>query len=83
MEAEPVVRNAVRKSLITQGGFPQKKVEEIMKDEPAMPDELVKAFIKMQKASIKFRLADDADYQKAVLPGALNKKEQFDFLRKL
>jgi len=62
LKAEPMVRDAIRRNLITGGNFPQAKVEEILQTVPTLPDELVEAYIKMQKSSIKYRLVDDEDF---------------------
>ena len=62
LKAEPKVRDAIRRNLITGGGFPQAKVESVMQNIPTLPDELVEAYLKMQKSTIKYRLVDDEDF---------------------
>ena len=39
-----MVRDAIRKNLITGGNFPQAKVEEILETVPTLPDDLVEAY---------------------------------------
>jgi len=45
MGAEPEVRNVIRKNLITGGGFPQARVEELIAKVPEIPKELVEAYL--------------------------------------
>ena len=45
MEAEPEVRDVIRKNLITGGGFPQARVEELIAKIPEIPPDLVKAYL--------------------------------------
>ena len=66
MEAEPEVRNVIRKNLITGGGFPQAKVEELIAKIPTIPPELVQAYLDLQKSAIKYRLSEDDDYEHAL-----------------
>ena len=63
INAEHTVRDKVRRNMIINGGFPQAKVEEKLGSIKEMPKELVAAYIKMQKAAIKFRLSQDDDYK--------------------
>lgn len=62
MQGESEVRNIIRKNLITGGGFPQAKVEEVLAKVPEIPKELVKAYLDLQKSAIKYRLSEDEDY---------------------
>jgi hypothetical protein len=66
MQGESEVRNIIRKNLITGGGFPQAKVEEVLSRVPTIPKELVQAYLDLQKSAIKYRLSEDEDYQKAI-----------------
>lgn len=75
--------SAIKRNLCTGGGLPQMKVEEKMGESGQLPDNFVKAFLKMQMKCIKFRLSEDDDYHKAIEPNAPNSKEQFENLRKL
>jgi len=52
----------VRKNLITGGGFPQAKVEEVMKSMGDIPSDLVESFLEMEKQAIRFRLSQDKDF---------------------
>tara|TARA_B110000285_G_C15107159_1_gene608716 strand:+ start:1699 stop:2142 length:444 start_codon:yes stop_codon:yes gene_type:complete len=83
LKAEPMVRDAIRRNLITGGNFPQAKVEEILQTVPTLPDELVEAYIKMQKSSIKYRLVDDEDFQAAQKSSDPITKDQFKNLQNL
>jgi hypothetical protein len=47
MKAESEVRNIIRKNLITGGGFPQMKVEELIAKVPEIPKELVQAYLEL------------------------------------
>lgn len=80
MEAESEVRNVVRKNLITGGGFPQARVEELIAKVPQIPKELVEAYLDLQKKAIKYRLEEDEDYQHAKTS---DQKDQFENLMKL
>ena len=62
INAEASVRDQVRRNLIVSGGFPQAKVEEKLGQIGDLPPELVKAWVKMQRACLKFRLSEDEDY---------------------
>ena len=66
MQVEPEVRNVIRKNLITGGGFPQARVEELMGKVPTIPAELVSAYLDLQKKTIKYRISEDDDYQSAI-----------------
>ena len=62
LSAESVLKDEIRKNIITGGGFPQAKVEEMMSSVGELPAELVEAFIKMEKAKLKFCLSEDVDF---------------------
>ena len=62
LSAESVLKDEIRKNIITGGGFPQAKVEEIMSSIGELPAELVESFIKMEKAKLKFCLSEDVDF---------------------
>ena len=74
MSASTEVKEIIRKNLITGGGFPQAKVDDIFsskKEKPVeLPESLVKAFLNLQKATIKFRLSEDEDYKAATKSGS-------------
>lgn len=40
-----------------------------MQNIPALPDDLVDAYLKMQKSTIKYRLVDDEDFKAALEEG--------------
>lgn len=62
LSGESVLKDEIRKNIITGGGFPQAKVEEIMGTVTELPEELVEAYIKMEKARLKFCLSEDVDF---------------------
>lgn len=62
LSAESVLKDEIRKNIITGGGFPQAKVEEMMSSVGELPAELVEAFIQMEKAKLKFCLSEDVDF---------------------
>lgn len=77
MDPAAELKEQIRKNLITAGGFPQQKVDEVFKSsEILMPPELVHAYLQMQLDCIKFRLAEDTDFEAA-------EKDQFSNLKKL
>ena len=80
MGAQNEVRNVIRKNLITGGGFPQARVEELIAKVPEIPKELVEAYLNLQKKAIKYRLEEDDDYQHAK---TTSQKDQFENLMKL
>lgn len=80
MGVQNEVRNVIRKNLITGGGFPQARVEELIAKVPEIPKELVEAYLDLQKKAIKYRLEEDDDYQHAKTTG---QKDQFENLMKL
>jgi len=55
--------------LITGGGFPQAKVEEVMQSVGEVPDELVKAYFELQAKCIKFRMSEDDDFEQLNMDG--------------
>jgi hypothetical protein len=57
------LKELARKNLITGGGFPQAKVDDLFSAGVTMKPELVQAFLDMQKACVKFRLSEDADFE--------------------
>lgn len=75
------VREIIRKNLITGGGFPQAKVDEIFSNKKEnqlkLPESLVKAFLEMQKATVKLRLSEDEDFKESTKPGSTQNKDQF------
>ena len=72
ISAQRQFRDQVRKNVIVGGKFPQAKVEEVMVKIPDIPQDLVKAYLEMQKSCIKFRLSEDADFKMANQPNAPN-----------
>lgn len=66
LDARVEAREAIRKSLITGGGFPQNKVDEIFSTRAEkkieLPDSLTMAFLNLQKSAIKCRIAIDDDF---------------------
>ena len=62
LSAESVLKDEIRKNIITGGGFPQAKVEEMMSSVGELPAELVEAFIQMEKSKLKFCLSEDVDF---------------------
>lgn len=78
-----MLKELARKNLITGGGFPQAKVDNLFAEGVTMSPDLVSAFLEMQRAAIKFRLSEDSDFEAAVKPGASNSAEQFEYLKKL
>lgn len=64
IEALPLVKDKIRRNLIINGGFPQAKVEEKLGTIGEIPKELAEAYLKMQKACVRFRLAQDDDFEK-------------------
>jgi hypothetical protein len=55
-------------------------VEEQLSKVGEIPEELVEAYIKMQRNLIKFRLANDDDYKRSRHPDAPNDSKQFENL---
>lgn len=80
LNAEQIVRDKIRKNLITGAGYPQAKVEEQLAKVEEVPQELVEAYVKMQRNLIKFRLANDDDYKRSKHPDAPNDSKQFEHL---
>lgn len=66
---------AVKRNLCTGGGQKQMQVEEHMINSGQLPDDFVKAFLKMQLKCIKFRLSEDDDYQRATALDAPNRAD--------
>lgn len=64
MSAAPIVRDKIRRNLIINGGFPQSKVEEKLGAIGEIPKEITEAYMKMQKAAVRFRLAQDDDFER-------------------
>lgn len=75
LSGESVLKDEIRKNIITGGGFPQAKVEEMMSGVTEIPAELVEQFIKMEKARLQFCLSEDVDYLD------LKKKQNADILQ--
>ena len=65
LDATKELRELIRKNLITDGNFPQGKIDPLFQDSSLMqlPPDLVKAYLNMQRAAIKFRLAEDDDFK--------------------
>ena len=80
LNVEQIVRNKIRKNLITGAGYPQSKVEEQLSKVDKVPEELIDAYIKMQKNLVKFRLANDPDFKRSKHPDAPNDSKQFEHL---
>ena len=80
LDAEQIVRDKIRKNLILGAGYPQAQVEEQLQQVESMPEELIDAYIKMQKSLIKFRLANDSDFNRSRHPDAPNDSNQFEHL---
>lgn len=80
LNVEHIVRDKIRKNLITGAGYPQAKVEEQLAKVEEIPEELVEAYVKMQRNLIKFRLANDPDFKRSRHPDAPNDSKQFEHL---
>lgn len=62
------------------GGYPQVKVEETLSSIPKIPDNLVEAYLKMQKACVKFRICNDEDYGKILCEDSPVSPDAYEFL---
>ena len=82
IDAEKVVRDQIRRNLITGGGFAQAKVEETLSKVDEIPQELVEAYVKMQRNLIKYRIANDDDWAKSQSANSPNDANQFEHLKK-
>lgn len=85
LDAKHELRELARKNLISDGNLAQGNIDPLFADAEKMipPNELVLAFLKMQKAAIKFRLSEDEDFIAASASGSTLNPGQFENLKKL
>ena len=83
IDAQATVLDEVRRNMIVSGGFPQAKVEEKLGSVGKLPDDLIKAWVEMQRSAVKFRLSQDEDYEELRNDNAPNPAGMTANLKKL
>ena len=83
IDAQATVLDEVRRNMIVSGGFPQAKVEEKLGSVGKLPDDLIRAWVEMQRSAVKFRLSQDEDYEELKKDGAPNPAGMTANLKKL